>query len=336
MHMAADLISPLGEDARKTDEISITPLKQGRLFGVTPPHLARLEPADTDVYAPRIAYLTAVISGWAYANGKALAHQLPYYGMSDGGTVREFQVVNRALLVVAAAYFVRSRDGRVGILAFRGTVPNDFINWLTDANTVMRPAFGGFGQLHTGFYSNLEPLWSDVADTVDDAVSGRQGAAGSEPLQNLYITGHSLGAAMAVIAAARIFSDGFQDWQRLVRGVYTFGQPAVGDGAFGRHYEQRFNLYRHVYHQDVVPRMPPRSVGEFSHFGKEFLATDGKWQNADPPETELAHFLVTSVASAGIDYVSRRVVSFRGLRLPYSLEDHGPEGYIRTSRDSLG
>lgn len=333
--MTVDLISPLGEDARKTDEIPIAALAPSRLFGATPPRLARLEPVDTDAYAPRIAYLTSVISGWAYANGRALAHQLPYYGFAEGGSVREFQVVNRALLLVAAGYFVRSRDGRVGVLAFRGTVPNDFINWLTDANTIMRPAFGGFGQIHTGFYNNLEPLWSDVADAIEDGLNGRGGAARSEPLTNLYITGHSLGAAMAVIAAARIFSDGSPTWQRLVRGVYTFGQPAVGDTAFGHHNEQRFNLYRHVYHQDVVPRMPPRSLGEFSHFGKEFLAAEGRWQNADPPETKLAHSLVASAATAGIDYVSRRVVSFRGLKLPYSLEDHGPEGYIRTSRESL-
>ena len=333
--MAVDLISPLGEDARKTDDIPIAALEARHLFGGTPPRLAHLEPVETDAYAPKIAYLTSVISGWSYANGKALAHQLPYYGFSEGGSVREFQVVNRAMLVVAAGYFVRTRDGRVGVLAFRGTVPNDFINWLTDANTIMRPAFGGFGQIHAGFYNNLEPLWSDVTDAIDDASRKWDRAALSEPLQNLYITGHSLGAAMAVIAAARIFSDGAQPWQRLVKGVYTFGQPAVGDSGFCRYYEQRFSLYRHVYHQDVVPRMPPRSVGEFSHFGKEFLATDGGWRNTDPPETKLAHSLVASAATAGIDFVSRRVVSFRGLKLPYSLEDHGPEGYIRTSRESL-
>src|SRR5262249_16276481 len=156
----------------------------------------------------------------------------------------------------------------VGVLAFRGTEPSNFINWLTDANTVMRTFH--YGSVHGGFFDNVEALWDGVAEVIDEAIQGKTirptNGDGQpepvEPLQVLYVTGHSLGAAMAVVAAARIFSPDYRAWQPLVRGVYTFGQPMVGDAEFARKYGEQFGsfLYRHVFRHDVVPRLPPRAV----------------------------------------------------------------------------
>jgi alpha-beta hydrolase superfamily lysophospholipase len=63
----------------------------------------------------------------------------------------------------------------------------------------------------------------------------------------LFLTGHSLGGALATLAASR--------WP--ARACYTFGAPRVGDGAFAR--TLRAPLYRVVNGQDVVPRVPPAS-----------------------------------------------------------------------------
>src|SRR5271165_4403952 len=86
-----------------------------RFFGLTPPSLqpfAALPAGAAKSYDPRIAYLTAVVSAWAYSDGQTMANQLAYYGLPRC-SVREFTVVNDAMLVVAAAYLVRSEDGRV-------------------------------------------------------------------------------------------------------------------------------------------------------------------------------------------------------------------------------
>ncbi len=334
------VIAPYGRDGSQNITTRARSVEQvSRSFGVTPPRLPPLEPLPrTAGYDPRIAYLTSVISGWAYSDGVTMAKQLPYYGLA-GCTVREFTVVNGAMLVVAAAYFVRSQDGAVGVLAFRGTVPDSFLNWLTDADTTLRNFH--FGRVHGGFFLNVEPLWGEIAEAIDQAIRGEsEPALGQEPqgkLRNLYITGHSLGAAMAVIAAARIYANDYADWQELVRGVYTYGQPAVGDADFARHYEPRLPLYRHVYGYDIVPHLPPRTVGEFVHFGEEFYATEAQrgWQCATPPRVKQAPYLLASTFAAGFDFVSRHITLLRRLKLPYSLEDHGPEGYIRTSRESL-
>jgi hypothetical protein len=316
------------------------PSRPSRPFGVAAPRLQAFRPLQ---YDPRMAYLTTTISAWAYSDAQTMASQLPYYGLPNC-SVREFVVVNRAMLVVAAAYLVRSEDGTVGVLAFRGTVPDDFINWLTDANVSLTNYH--YGRVHAGFYRNVEPLWSDIAAAIDDAISPDQasdspGNGGEKrslrPLENLYITGHSLGAAMAVVAASRIFTSDYVDWQPLLRGVYTYGQPCVGDKVFAEHYQHEFPLYRHVYRTDVVPRLPPRDVGRFQHFGTEFYAERSSegWQQNSPPRVAPALFVSAAVATAMADFLSRRLFFLRGLRLPYSLEDHSPQGYIDTSRASL-
>jgi hypothetical protein len=124
----------------------------------------------------------------------------------------------------------------------------------------------------------------------------------------------------------------------MVRGVYTYGQPMVGDADFCKHYERQFELYRHVYKKDVVPHMPPVEVGRFGHFGQEFWVVDPSdgWQNADPPRVKQCALAGAAAAIAVADFFSRRLYPLRQLPLPYSLEDHGPQGYIDTSRRSLG
>ena len=140
--------------------------KSTHVFGLLSPSLPPFDALPVSAprsYDPRMAYLTTVVSAWAYSDGQTMANQLAYYGLPNC-SVREFSVVNDAMLVVAAAYFVRSEDGRVGVLAFRGTMPEDFINWLTDADTTLTNFH--FGMVHTGFYRNVEPLWGGIAVVI--------------------------------------------------------------------------------------------------------------------------------------------------------------------------
>jgi hypothetical protein len=306
-------------------------------FGAVPPRIDHIEPVgarSTAEYDPTVAYVTTVASAWAYSDGQTMANQLPYFGLPNC-TVKEFIVANGAMLVIAAAYLIRSSDGQVGFLAFRGTVPNDILNWLTDANTTLTNFH--FGRVHTGFYRNVEPLWGFIAEEIDRAMAPSQPVEGQKPMVDLYITGHSLGAAMAVIAAARIFTTRYDSWQPLVRGVYTYGQPSVGDQSFCDTFQERFALYRHVYGFDIVPHLPSQELGKFPHFGVEFYAPNpgSGWQQEKPPRVTQARMLLEAAALSGASYIARRIAPFERLRLPYSIEDHGPQGYIDTSRNSL-
>jgi metal-dependent amidase/aminoacylase/carboxypeptidase family protein len=120
-------------------------------------------------------------------------------------------------------------------------------------------------EISTKLYEAIEPA---SRPTGDDQEHGRA------PLERLYITGHSLGAAMAVLAAAKIAIDESPSLRHRLHGVYTFGQPAVGDTRFATQCKGLFGdrLYRHIYAADVVPCLPPAWDGRFVHFGEERVA----------------------------------------------------------------
>jgi hypothetical protein len=294
-------------------------------------------------YNPAVAYLTSVISAWAYSDAETLATKLQYYGL-EGAHIREITVVNNALLVVATGYLVLSKTGRVGIVAFRGTDPASFITWLTDAQVQQRAFLGG--HVHSGFYGNVKAVWEGVAQGVALAREGQfvDGVSrDNRPkllklksnLKSLYITGHSLGGAMAVLAAARFLKDDFGAWPaEVLRGVYTFGQPMVGDAGFASYVSERFGdrLHRHVYGDDVVPHLPPKSAFDYVHVGQELRASD-------PNEGWVPSRDVAERANAAAALISSAVAAFEARVSPntrigrYSIDDHMPSNYVDVSRN---
>lgn len=104
------------------------------------------------------------------------------------------------------------------------------------------------GQIHRGFQAAWNSVEHQVLEQVDRWNQGR-----SEPLP-LFITGHSLGGALATVAAASMSYRGYN-----IQGVYTFGQPRVGDLIFARrinpHLDGKF--FRFVNNNDIVPNIPP-------------------------------------------------------------------------------
>jgi hypothetical protein len=316
-----------------------TPPKVRELFG-SPSALGAFPGVKTDTaYDAKWAYALAVSTGWAYADGQIFADQIQYYGF-PGCKVTEIAVSSPALLIVATGYFVRSQDGRVGCLVFRGTLPTVLLNWLTDFNSAKYP-FGG-GYVHSGFFSNIEALWGEVVDVVDEALQSG--------LQELYIAGHSLGAAMAVLAAARIHLPQppgaycYDLWKKALRGVYTYGQPMVGDEGFKSTFEPKFGalLYRHVYAHDAVPCVPPVEVdATFQHFGAKYLAVSREDSWAGPPAPPALDALpdrratLEGLAFIAVSFITQRVDALAALNVPYSLDDHSPSGYIDVSSNSL-
>lgn len=76
------------------------------------------------------------------------------------------------------------------------------------------------------------------------------------------ITGHSLGGALAVMAAAHL-----QNKYKMVQYLYTQGQPRVGNDNFAQ-FMTKFipNTYRIVHYADQVPHVPQSVLG-FKHSG---------------------------------------------------------------------
>jgi len=280
-------------------------------------------------YNRAAADILADVSAWAYSDCETLVDELYHRGIVDFGTTcHEIAVTNEAMLVVSTAYFLRSQN--VAVLCFRGTEPSNAINFLTDANVQMK-GFLSMGHIHGGFHRNVRAVWDDIADQIRHALGEKEE---SRQLRRLYITGHSLGAAMAVIAAAIIFGDErYAAWRPLVRGVYTYGQPMVGDAEFANSCSPRFGdiVFRHVYDHDLVPRMPPRTTGNFKHFGAEYVGTEKGWN----PRSELssqAWSALWSIPIGAAAFVFKQLPLLSSIRLPYSIDDHSPNNYLEAFR----
>lgn len=156
-------------------------------------------------------------------------------------------------------------------------------------------------------------------------------------LEALYITGHSLGGALAVVAAALIHVDpDLNGIRKRLRGVYTYGQPMVGLGDFAARFQVEFGdkLFRHVYGKDVVPCLPPRTTGKFVHFGSEFESRDGGWMYRSQPVSQVRTFVGSTMIGV-LAWVRAQLSGLPLLQwLPtrYSWGDHSPLNYLRTSQ----
>ena len=154
-------------------------------------------------------------------------------------------------------------DLRLGRAAFGGTSPSEFLA-VRDAPVTGRSETP---LVHRGFLDYTQAaLFTDVLPAYGNRTAGEVLAAElrAHPSMRVYLTGHSLGGAAAVLAAARLADLGVSPTQLVVT---TFGAPAVGNAAFARRYEGRFNLHRVVMRGDPMKDVLAAPLG-FRHFGE--------------------------------------------------------------------
>src|SRR5262249_40918815 len=105
------------------------------------------------------------------------------------------------------------------------------------------------------FAVGLNAVWLDVLQPLQDLQYGR-----AKP-RSVWFTGHSLGAALATLAVAKLV-----ERAEPVDGLYTFGSPRCGDETFASGFNAHFRrAYRVVNRNDLVTRAPPRPL--YHHVG---------------------------------------------------------------------
>lgn len=164
-----------------------------------------------------------------------------------------------------------SWNRRTLIVSFRGTELKSrsaFHEIATDLNAFPVPFEGG-GKVHKGFLDGLEEVWSGE-DGLEAFLRERLAEKRNRPL---WITGHSLGGALATLCYARMPE---------AAGLYIYGAPRVGDGDFVSLFEGR-PFWRLEHGGDPVPQLPPdlpglgfnfRDAGSLVYIGKDGSLSD--------------------------------------------------------------
>lgn len=198
----------------------------------------------TKNYSQKNAYWLGKASRIAYKQLEDIKSGIAYWGLDefkyfDNHNTQAFLAGNNEML----------------LLAFRGT--ENLQDWMTDMNITLVDGLGG--KVHRGFLSALEYVWHDMWHFIKAYRRQRP----------LWITGHSLGAALATLAVARL-----GEKNEPVNGLYTFGSPRVGNREFEKNFNADFSAqtFRYVNNNDVVTRTPFLGyyhVGTFKYFDEK-------------------------------------------------------------------
>ncbi|KAF5338462.1 hypothetical protein D9611_013235 [Ephemerocybe angulata] len=162
-------------------------------------------------------------------------------------------------------FVARDDDRKEIIVSIRGTF--SIGDAITDIQLLMSPlqspGITGVGDsyVHTGFLNAYNVVANDVVAAVKSQLA-------SKPSYTVVVTGHSLGAAVAALAALGLKSALPSANLKL----YTYGQPRVGNAAFVSLVESRVgvaNIFRATHTYDGVPTVLFKATG-YRHFGTEF------------------------------------------------------------------
>ncbi len=212
-----------------------------------------LELIDDAAGDPRNARYLALACDFAYLDEAAAA---PRFLETLGLEAKLISVDNTQVYVAQGEKSI--------VVAFRGSQAPDSLDglkdWLlTNANDLLILPEGRIGtdfvaagvgaRFHRGFLEALADIWDPLFAAVDAAMKAKE--------RPLWITGHSLGGALALMAAWRL--------QRSfipVHQVYTFGSPMIGNAVAAEAFHTEFadKIFRYVDEEDLVPLLPAFSL----------------------------------------------------------------------------
>ena len=253
-------------------------------------------------YSAKNAYWMGQASKLAYANPAKISEVVQSWGLD------QFEFVD-GTRTNTQAFIAANRD--VIFVAFRGT-EGKLRDWLTDSKIKQ------VDNVHRGFKKAVDEVLPVIEVAIHRFIGERLTVAeAAESPENpqvpsIWYTGHSLGAALATLTVAYMRQQGLP-----VDGLYTFGQPRTGNRGWSKSFNSDCEglAYRHVNNNDLVTRVPPRSLN-YRHIGA--LRYYDARQNCHEDLSFWHRFL---------DRVKGRLDDFMDLHTD-GIKDHGMDKYL--------
>ena len=160
---------------------------------------------------------------------------------------------------VTAPFGFIAESASAVVIAFRGTQTTT--EWITDADVGFTrfPFTPSAGYTHAGFTGIYASARGQILPVLRRLSAGKR----------LYVTGHSLGAALATLHAL----DAAVNLRFASLLMYNFASPRVGDRQFAARYNEAVkSSIRFVNTADIVPQLPPTATG-YTHVNTPWTFT---------------------------------------------------------------
>ena len=228
------------------------------------------------------------------------------------------------------------RAGDATVIAFAGTEPENLLQWVRNFT------FGAGEGVHEGFEAGVEAVWAEQLRPHIAAAT------------SLCFAGHSLGAALSAVTAARLCRE-MPEAAAKLRAVYALGMPRVFTGPSAQAYNDTRlapdatlgeRTFRLIHGADIVPHVPP-AIGrlDYRHVGRAVSSPRGGRfdpQALQPPGAEPGDgnspLSIKSLLGGGPDSGNGEMPPFpadhAGVALvidtlPRAVRDHLMDGYLR-------
>lgn len=194
----------------------------------------------------------------------AQAVDLAYFNAEGPAKFKDELGLDARLVSVGNTQVYVATNADAIFCCFRGSempyVIDGFKDWfVTNANNLLVLPDGKAGsdfaaagvgaRFHRGFLEALDAMWAPFVAAVEEEYTKAE--------RPIWVCGHSLGGALALLAAWRMERNALP-----VQQVYTFGAPMVGNAAASAALEKTFRgrVYRFVDVNDIVPKLPTISL----------------------------------------------------------------------------
>jgi triacylglycerol lipase len=286
-------MAPTQSTNRKKTQVISPELQQARAYFQEKDNLL-CPPITRAAYSDRMAWILACMAHLAYDRfeDNRIARKLFIAKLQGGG----FKLIKTfySKETDTQAFLAQSSEG-YAVLAFRGTETAKRQDVKIDAKALRVSVLEG--RIHAGF----RVAYDSVAKDVERSILKLNDIP-------LYVTGHSLGAALATVATQRLEHN--PRTREIIAACYTFGSPRVGD----THYDMEFKspIYRIVNTTDIVTVIPLLAMG-YIHIGDvRFLgSTEGEFRRGIPFLRRWYLFMLTMFKFFGPIVGDHAIVEYR-------------------------